>query len=139
MDDFGIEPPQQARAQQFWEAQEHAAIERLKMHCQGTKRRRQCGVQADRTTGTVGNGGLKQTNFVTADGRADHHRRCGIETATLDQVANGAVDAGTETVIVGAQPDAAQRRGAVHSAAALSLALAPVSASTRLTLCSATK
>src|SRR3984893_233408 len=109
------------------------------MHRQGTKRRRQRDVQADRTTRTVGDGGLKQADFVAADGRTDHHRRCGIEAATLDQVANGAVDAGTETVIVGAQPDAAQRRGAVHSAAVLSLALAPVSGSPRLPPGSATK
>src|SRR5450432_470292 len=109
------------------------------MHRQGTKRRRQRDVQADRTMRTVGGGGSKQAYFVTADGRAHHHHRCGIETATLDQVANGAVDAGTETVIVGAQPDTAQRRGVVHSAAVRSVALAPVSAATRLTRCSATK
>src|SRR5260370_41260056 len=99
MDDFGIELPQQARAQQFWKGQEHATIERLKMHRQGTKRRRQRDVQADRTTGTVGDGSLKQAYFVTADRPADHHRRCGIETATPAQVANGALDAGTETAV----------------------------------------
>ena len=48
MDDFGIEPPQQARAQQFRKAQEHAAIDRLEVHGQRTKRRRQSGMQADR-------------------------------------------------------------------------------------------
>src|ERR1700730_312170 len=109
------------------------------MQRQGTKRRRQREVPDDRTTGIVGDGGLKRAYFVTADGRADHHHRCGIEAAALDQVANGAGDARTETVIVGAQPDAAQRRGVVHSAAVRSPALTPVSASARLTLCSATK
>src|SRR5712672_1713751 len=107
------------------------------MHGQRAKRRRQRGVQADRATATAGGGGLKCADFVAADGRADHHHRRGIETATLDQVANGAVDAGTETVIVGAQPDPAQRRGVVHSAAVLSLTF--VSASARFSLCSATK
>ena len=59
MDDFGIEPPQQARAQQFRKGQEHAAIERLKVHGQRTKRRRQRDVQADRAARTVGGGGLQ--------------------------------------------------------------------------------
>ena len=41
MDDFGIEPAQQARAQQLRKRQKHAAIDRLEVHRQGTKRRRQ--------------------------------------------------------------------------------------------------
>ena len=82
---------------------------------------------------------LSALDFVAADGRADHHDRCGIETAALDQVADGMVDAGTDAVIVGAQPNAARLRGIVHSAAVLSPALASVFASMRFSLCSATK
>ena len=58
MDDFRIEPPQQARAQQLRKAQEHAAIERLEMHRQRMERRRQCRVQADRAARAGGDGGL---------------------------------------------------------------------------------
>ena len=46
-DDFRIEPPQQARAQQFCKRQEQAAIERPEMHGQRMERRGQRGMQAD--------------------------------------------------------------------------------------------
>ena len=138
VDDFGIEPAQQARAQQLREGRKHAAIERLEMHRQGPERRGQGDVQADGATRTAGGGRLQRADFVAADRRPDHHHRCRVETAALDQIANGAVDAGAEAVIVGAQPDAA-RRGVAHSAAVLSFVLAPFSASARLSECSATK
>src|SRR6266403_1424238 len=139
MNDLRIEPPKQARAQDFRKAQEHAAIERLKMHRQRPKRRRQGRVQADRATMAVRDDVLKRIDFLAADRRTYHHDRRRVEAAVLDQVANRAVDAGTEAVIVGAQPDTARRRGVVHSAAVRSLELALVSASMRFTLCSATK
>ena len=70
MDDFGIEPPQQAGAQQFREGQEHAAVERPEVHRQRTKRRRQRDVQADGATRTAGGGGFERHDFVAADRRA---------------------------------------------------------------------
>ena len=138
-DDLGIEPVEQARAQQFRKRQKHAAIDRLKVHRQGSKRRGQSGVQADRAAGAACNGGAQRAGFVAADRGPDHHHRCRIDAAALDQVADAAVDAGTETVVVGAQPDAARRHGDVHSAAVRSVAPVPVSASLRFSLCSATK
>src|SRR5258707_10218854 len=101
-------------------------------------------MQANGAARAAGGDSLKRVDLVTADRRADHHHRCGIETAAPDQVANGAVDAGTDTVIVGAQPDAARRRGVVHSAAVRSPALLSAFASRRFSsrrfsLCSATK
>jgi hypothetical protein len=94
-------------------------------------------MQADGASRTACRDGLKRADFVTADGRTDHHGRCRIKTAAPDQIANGAVDAGAETVIVGAQPDTARRRGVVHSAAVLSPV--PVSDAIPFSLCSATK
>ena len=88
VDDFGIEPAHQAGAQQFRKRQEHAAVDRPEMHRQGPKRRGQRDVQADGAARTVGGGGLSALDLVAADGRADHHDRCGIEPAALDQVAN---------------------------------------------------
>src|SRR5258708_8047742 len=137
--DFWIDPPQQPRAQQFRKRQEQAAVDRVEVHGQRPKRRRQRDVQADRAARAVGGDATKRAGFVAADRRADHHHRGGVETTAPDQVANGAVDAGTYSVIVGAQPDAARRRGAVHSAAVRSWTAGAISVSTGLTLCSATK
>src|SRR5439155_1223271 len=81
---------------------------------------------------------LQGCDLVAADRRRHHHHRGGVEAAALDQVANGAVDAGADTVIVGAQPDPARRRGIVHSAAVRST-LSAALASARFSLCSATK
>src|ERR1019366_7360422 len=83
------------------------AIDRPELHRQGPKRRRQGDVQADGAARTVRSQGFERAHFGAANRRADHHDRCGIETAALDQVANGVVDAGTDTVIIGAQPNAA--------------------------------
>ena len=94
------------------------------MHGQRPERRGQGDVQADGATRTVGGGRLQRADFVAADRRSDHHHRCRIETAAPDQIANAAVDAGADAIIVGAQPDAA-RRGLAHSAAVLSPVLAP--------------
>jgi hypothetical protein len=111
-------------------------------------------MEADGATRIVRGRGFERARLVTAYGRADHHDRGGIETAALDQVANGMVDAGTDAVVVGAQPNAARwwsgfdvryhvlqfldanvksqaplpLGGIVHSAAVLSLAPASVCA-----------
>ena len=74
-----------------------------------------------------------------ADRWRNHHHRGRIETPALDQVADRAIDAGTETVIVGAERDPARRRGAVHSAAVRSVSPALLAVSARFSLCSATK
>src|SRR5450432_2305343 len=103
------------------------------------KRCGQRGMQADGAAWAVGGRGIKRVDLVAADRRPDHHHRGRIETAALDQVADRAVDAGTETVIVGAEPDMARRGVAVHSAAVRSASLAFVSTSARFSLCSATK
>src|SRR5258705_9147525 len=79
-------------------------------------------MQADPATRTARCSRSKRLDFITADRGSNNHDGSGIEAAPLDQLANGAVDTGTETIIVGAQPDAA-RRGVVHSAAVRSLAL----------------
>src|ERR1700744_1700646 len=81
LDDFGVEPPQQAGTQELRKGQEQAAVERLEMHRQGPKRRRQRDVQADGATGAVGGEGLKRAYFIAAAGWSDHHHRRGIETA----------------------------------------------------------
>jgi hypothetical protein len=138
-DYFRIEPPGQTGAQQFRKGEELAAIDRLEMHRQRPERRRQCHVQADRATRALRGGRLQRTDFVAADRGSHHHHRCRIETAALDQLANGAVDAGTHAVIVGAQPEPSRRPGVVHSAADLASALLLRSGSIRFSLCSATK
>src|SRR5438105_13458720 len=97
-DDFRIEPPQQACAQEFRKSQKHAALERLKVHRQWTKRSRYSDVQADCATGTVRCDTSKRAGFVAADRRSNHHHRGGIETTALDQVANSAVDAGADAI-----------------------------------------
>ena len=58
-------------------------------------------MQAKGASRSVGRNRLQRADFVAADGRTDHHRRGRIETAAPDQIANGAVDAGAQTVIVG--------------------------------------
>src|SRR5258708_23226062 len=93
-------------------------------------------MQADPATRTARCSRSKRLDFITADRGSNNHDGSGIEAAPLDQLANGAVDTGTETIIVGAQPDAAPR-GVVHSAAGRCLALS--SAAARFSLCSATK
>jgi hypothetical protein len=137
-DQAGIEPPQQARAQQVRKRQKQAAVDRPEVHRQRTKRRGQRRVQADRAARAVRHDILQRGDFATPDRWAYHHHRGGIETATGDQIANGAVDALGQSVIVGAQPDPAQR-SVVHSAAVRSAALAVVSPSARFSECSATK
>ena len=94
----------------FAKRQEHAAIDRLEMHGQRPERRGQRRMQADRAARILGGGGLQRSDLVAADRRPHHHHRCGIEPAALDQVADRAVDAGTDAVVVGAQPDTARRR-----------------------------
>ena len=137
-DDFRIEPPQQAGAQQLRKAGKHAAVDRTEMHGQRAKRRGQGQMQADRAARAVRRRNAQRAGLVAAERRADHHRRCRVETAALDQIANAAVDAGTDAVIVGAEPDAA-RRGVAHSAADLLPSPLSRSASMRFSLCSATK
>ena len=137
-DDFRIEFAQQPGAQQFWKRQEHAAVDRLEVHGQRPERRRQRDVQADRAARAFACRLLQGCDLVAADRRRHHHHRGGVEAAALDQVANGAVDAGADTVIVGAQPDPARRRGIVHSAAVRSM-LSAAPGSARFSLCSATK
>src|SRR3954453_652796 len=139
MDNFRIEPTQQAGAQQFWKRRKHAVVDRLEMHRERPKRRRQSDVQADRATRTAGCCGLQRTDFGAADRRTKNHHGGSVETAALDQIANRKIDTGAETLTVAAQPDAAGRRGIVHSAAVLSPTPSDVTGSTRLTLCSATK
>src|ERR1700753_3181180 len=90
------------------------------MYGQGAERCRQRRMQADGAARAVSGRGLQQGNLVAADRRADNHYRCRIKAAAFDQLANGAFDAATDAVIIGAQPAPTQRRGAVHSAAVLS-------------------
>src|SRR5437588_11251492 len=84
------------------------------------ERRGQRRMQADGAAWTVRRGLLQRVHLVAADRRADHYHRGCIETPARNQVADRAVDAGAGTVDVGAEPDAARRRAAVHSAALLS-------------------
>ena len=137
-DHFGIEPAQLARAQKFLEGQEKLVPERTEMHGQGAERRGQRDVQADRGAGVVRGSLLQARGLVAADCRRDHHHRGRIEAAALDQFANGAVDAGADAVIVGAEPDPPRRR-VVHSAAVRLAASSAESASQCFSLCSATK
>src|SRR6185295_19112597 len=103
-----------------------------------TKRRGQRCVQADRATWAIRRNILQRGDFGAPDRCAYHHDRGGVETAAADQIADGAVDAIGQPVVVGAQPDAAQRN-VIHSAAVRSVALAVVSPSARFSECSATK
>ena len=82
---------------------------------------------------------LQRGDLGAPDRCAYHHHRGGIEAAAGDQIADRAVDALGQPVIVGAQPDPARRRVVVHSAAVRSGALAFVSPSARFSECSATK
>src|SRR6202000_306083 len=104
------------------------------MHRQGTESRGEGDMEADRDTWIGLCRHLQCVRFVAADGRTHHHHGSGIETATFDQVAYRAVDAGADAVVVGAQPDAPR-----HSAAVLSLVSPVTRASARLSECSATK
>src|SRR5262245_30353393 len=108
------------------------------MHGERTERRGQRDVQADGAARTCARDILQRRDLIAADRRTYHHYRSRIETAALDQIADGAVDAGTDPVIVGAQPDAARRRFS-HSAAVRSGSLSPAFASERSSLCSATQ
>src|SRR4051794_19880542 len=103
------------------------------------ERHGQRSVQADGAARIFCRGLVERADLVAADRRRNHHRRGGIETPALDQVADCAVDAGTETVIVGTEPETARRRVAAHSAAVRSVSPALVAASARFSLCSATK
>src|SRR5471032_576748 len=114
-------------------------MERLEVHGQRMERCGQRGMQADGAARIMRGRGDKRMDLVAADRRANHHYRSRIETPAFDQIADRAVDAGAETVIVGAEPDAAQRGVAIHSAAVRSRSPAVASTSACFSLCSATK
>src|SRR4051812_30225314 len=109
------------------------------MHGQRMKGCGERGMQADGAAPAACRRLAQRLHLVAADRGTDHHHRGRIETPAFDQAADGAVDAGTETVIVGAEPDTARRRIAVHSAAVRSDSPGLVAMSACFSLCSATK
>ncbi len=142
LDHFAIEPPHEATLQHFRQWQEHATVGRPEMHRERAERRSQRHMQADFAAVApgmaFGDGILQPGDLVALDRGSHHHDGGGVEAMPLDQLADAAVDAGTDPVIVGAQPDAA-RRVVVHSAAVRSGSLSAALPSARFTLCSATK
>ena len=101
-DQSRIEPPQQARSQHGRKWQEQTTIERPKVHRQRTKRRGERRVQPDRAARAVRCCVLQRGDLGAANRCADHHHRGGVEAAARDQIADGAVDAIGQPVIVGA-------------------------------------
>ena len=109
MDDFGVEPPQQARAQHLRQRQNMPPSSGRKCMVSGRNGAVSVTCRPMAQRGLPAAVSCSARDFVAADRRPDHHHRGGVETAAFDQVANGAVDAGADTVIVGAQPDPARR------------------------------
>jgi hypothetical protein len=93
-------------------------------------------VQPERGARLAGIEHRQRVDLVGVDMRRRHHHRGGVEPAVEDQLANAAVDAGRDAVVVGAEPDAACRCS--HSAAFSAAAFA-LTSSALFTLCSATK
>src|SRR5690349_653076 len=73
MDNFRVQPTEQAGAQQFWKRRKHTAIDRLEMHRERPKRGRQSDVQAEGATPTASACGLQCADFGAADRRTKNH------------------------------------------------------------------
>ena len=141
-DHLGIEPAQQAGSQHLRQAAETAPpSQRPKAHRQRLKRRGQRDVQADRAARTVAR---QRACSASTSSRAIAGPTTITEVALIrprcDQIADRAVDAGADAVIVGAQPDAARRlRRRSFGGGPVRAVASAGSASARFTLCSATK
>ena len=142
--ELAVEPSRKTGAEQLRKREKHVAVERAEMHGERPERCRQCHVQSDRAARARLRRRLERLDLAALDRRSHHHYRRRVETAAFDQVADGAIDARADAVIVGAEPDPPQRRGRAHSAAVLFEASRleaswAFSVSKCFSLCSATK